>query len=180
MNDCLTTGDVARICDIPYITAYHWVKSGKIKSQRTPGGHYRIKRCDFVQFLEGCGFPIDDDLRQWRRKRILIISTEPDKIERMLPLASAVYEIASASDGFSAAWEITTFSPDLVLLDGLMPDGISICKHIKTNSKWHNIHILVTSSAAEKRIRFLQAGAEDCLPEPLTQPELLKRVQSLL
>jgi excisionase family DNA binding protein len=180
MNDLLTTGDVARLCEIPYITAYNWVKSGKIKSQRTPGGHYRINRCDMVDFLQGYGFAVSDDLKQCCKRRILIVSEQPDNIERMLQSADGSYEIASANEGFSAACEIIDRSPDLVLLDGLMPDSISICKQIKTNSKWHKIHILVTSSAAEKRIRFLQAGAEDCLPEPLTQPELLKRVQSLL
>ena len=188
MNDWLTTGDVARLCQIPYITAYNWVKSGKIKAQRTPGGHYRIKRGDLVEFLEGYGFPIDNEVKRWRKKRILIVSEKPEPLVEMLKLADGSYDTAIAENGFAAAFNVMSFSPDLVLLDSLIPDGLSICQQIKTNTSagsvqalnWQRINLVVTVSSSENLIRFLQAGAEDCLLEPITQQELLNSVQSLL
>ena len=138
----------------------------KIRATRTPGGHYRIKRCDFVEFLEGYGFPIDNEVKRWRKKRILIVSEKPEPLVEMLKLADGVYETALAENGFAAAFNVMSFSPDLVLLDSLIPDGLSICQQIKTNTSagsvqalnGHQISILVTVSSAENLIRFLQVG----------------------
>jgi excisionase family DNA binding protein len=180
MNELLTTGDVARICEIPYITAYNWVKSGKIKAQRTPGGHYRIRRCDVVEFLEGYGFPVSDDLKPWRKRRILIVSEQPDDLKRMLQSADGVYQVTSVNDGFSAGFKVMSSSPDLLILDSLMLDGVTVCKLIKAHPKTMSIKILCLTASAEQLIPLLQAGAEDCLVQPISPTKLKKRVRSLL
>ncbi len=185
-KEFLTTGDVSRWCNIPYITALSWVKAGKLKSRRTPGGHYRITRSDFVEFLEKYDFPIPDELRRWRKKRILIVDDEPpivDVVENMLQLAEGIYETTSASNGYDAALAIMEFEPNLVILDINMPglDGVEVCKRIKTNPKTMHIKILgITAMEQEKVNQLLQAGAEDCLQKPLNIMELQKRVQALL
>jgi len=185
-KEFLTTGDVARWCNIPYITALSWVKAGKITSRRTPGGHYRVTRSDFVEFLEKYDFPIPDELSRWRKKRILIVDDEPtvvDVVESMFQLAEGIYETASASNGYDAALAVIEFEPDLVILDINMPglNGIDVCKRIKTNPKTMHIKILgITGMEQEDINQLLQAGAEDCLQKPLNLTELQKRAQALL
>jgi len=185
-KEFLTTGDVARWCKIPYITALSWVKAGKIKSRRTPGGHYRITRSDFVEFLEKYEFPIPDELRGWRKKRVLIVDDEPaivDMVENMLQMTEGIYETATASNGFDAALAVVEFEPDLVILDINMPglNGIQVCKRIRTNPKTTHIKILgITATEQESIERLLNAGADDCLQKPLNMMELQGRVQTLL
>ena len=53
----LTTGDVARQCYVSNAAVLKWIKSRKLKAYRTPGGHYRIKRADFIAFLDDHGMP---------------------------------------------------------------------------------------------------------------------------
>jgi len=182
MKDFLTTGDIARMCDIPYFAALYWVKEGKIKSQRTPGGHYRIKRTDFVAFLDEYNYPVPPKLRVFRKKRILIVDDEPEKIKRMLALSNGVYETCYAKNGFFAAWEIMEFSPDIVILDTNLMDAncIEVIKSIKTNPETRTIRILIKTNDKENMIGFLQAGADDCLQKSSNVKELQKRVLSLL
>ena len=53
----LTTGDVARHCYVTNVAVLKWIRSGKLKAYRTPGGHCRIKREDFRAFLDNHGMP---------------------------------------------------------------------------------------------------------------------------
>jgi len=53
----LTTGEVARHLYVSNGAVLKWIKSGKLKAYRTPGGHYRIKRRDFAAFLDKHGMP---------------------------------------------------------------------------------------------------------------------------
>lgn len=185
-KEFLTTGDVARWCNIPYITALSWVKAGKVKARRTPGGHYRINRSDFVEFLEKYEYPIPDELRGWRKKRILIVDDEPvivDVIEKMLQASEGIYETATASNGFDAALAVMEFEPDLVVLDINMPglNGIEVCKRVRTNPKTTHIKILgITATGEESMNQLLQMGADDCLQKPLNMLELQARIQTLL
>ena len=184
-KEFFTTGDVARWCKIPYITALSWIKSDKIKSRRTPGGHYRITRSDFVEFLEKYDFSIPDELRGWRKKRILIVDDEPmivDVIEKMLQVTEGIYETDTASNGFDAALTVIEFEPDLIILDINMPglDGIEVCRRIKTNPKTMHIKILgITAMEPESINQLLQVGADGCLQKPLDIGELQKRVHTL-
>jgi len=182
VKEFLTTGDVAKMCDIPYNTAYHWVKTGKIKSERTPGGHFRIKTTDFVVFLEEYNFPIPDELSLFRKKRVLIVDDEPERIRRILAKSNGVCEMCSVKNGFFAAWEIMEFSPHLVILDAniCQADSLEVCKRIKTNPKTRAIKILIKTTEKENIIGFLQAGADDCLQNPSNMRELQKRVWALL
>jgi len=57
----LTTGDVARYCQVSKVAVLNWIKRGKLQAYVTPGGHHRIDRMEFKTFLLKYGMPFDED-----------------------------------------------------------------------------------------------------------------------
>ncbi|HJX12676.1 MAG TPA: helix-turn-helix domain-containing protein [Dehalococcoidales bacterium] len=57
-NIRLTSRDIAGYCQVSKSTVLEWIKSGRLKAFRLPGGHYRIDRKDFREFLERWNMPV--------------------------------------------------------------------------------------------------------------------------
>ncbi len=57
-NVRLTSQDIATYCQVSKSTVLEWIKSGRLKAFRLPGGHYRIDKDDFRVFLEKWNMPI--------------------------------------------------------------------------------------------------------------------------
>lgn len=94
------------------------------------------------------------------------------------------YQVTAACDGQDALEAFSRQQPDLVLLDIQMPrlDGIEVCRHIKNHPATRLTAVVLVSglSGAEDRRRGLAAGADDFLGKPVTVPELLASVGSLI
>lgn len=94
------------------------------------------------------------------------------------------YEIVKAYDGKEALRKVETTSPDLILLDIMMPgiNGYEVCKILKENEKTMYIPIIIVTAIQEKeaRIKAIEAGADDFLNKPVDELELTARVKSLL
>jgi len=58
--ELLTASDVARYCGVTSVTVSRWIRGDKLRAYTTPGGHYRIRKQDFRQFLESSGLPVDE------------------------------------------------------------------------------------------------------------------------
>jgi excisionase family DNA binding protein len=184
----LTTGDVASYCEVTSAAVLKWIDAGKIPVFTTPGGHYRILRTDFRDFLAQHGMFIDEGFfgKAHTRKRILIVDDEPAVvafIESALGLEGK-YELAAASDGFEAGQQVASFEPDLIVLDIMLPgmDGFEVCSRVKADPTTAHVKILaVTGFATEENIKkILNQGADDYLEKPVTIQDLREKVQELL
>ena len=58
--ELLTASEVARYCGVTSVTVSRWIKGDKLSAYTTPGGHYRIRKQDFREFLEASGLPVDE------------------------------------------------------------------------------------------------------------------------
>ena len=179
----LTTGDVAAHCHVSYETVMNWIKSGKLKAHKTPGGHHRIPARDFSAFLEEYNMPLPE-IEPVRRK-VLVVDDDPGLVSVIVEFFdnAGEYELATASDGFAAGIQVVKFCPDLIVLDLMMPniDGFEVCKSLKSNPETQQVLILViTGYAEEENIqKALACGADYCMAKPFRIAELKKKVDEL-
>jgi diguanylate cyclase (GGDEF)-like protein len=91
------------------------------------------------------------------------------------------HEVAVASTGKEALQQVHEHSPDIVLLDIMMPemDGLEFCQALQTEEIIRNFHIIITSArdALEDKVRGLELGAADYLTKPFSLAELRARLQ---
>jgi two-component system response regulator MprA len=91
------------------------------------------------------------------------------------------YAVTVASDGHAALQRAQTDSPDLVILDVMLPgiDGIEVCRRIRAEDDVP-VLMLTARDATADRVLGLDSGADDYLVKPFAYEELLARVRALL
>ena len=91
------------------------------------------------------------------------------------------YEVETSGDGRTALQRLTATSPDLVILDVMLPgiDGIETCRRIRTQGNTP-VLILTARDTTEACVAGLDNGADDYLVKPFDYAELLARVRALL
>ena len=178
-----TTFEAAKICHVTHHSIKNWIKQGLIRASRTPGGHYRILEQDLDSFREEYDmFPRD---KGPSKERIMIVDDEPDALELMENmLSSEGYELIKVSNATEVGLKAAQLSPDLILLDFLMPDinGFEVSKALRDNELTRTIPIMaVTCLIKEDDIqRIFECGADEYLPKPFKVDQLLKKVQELI
>lgn len=99
-------------------------------------------------------------------------------------LAEVDCDVAVAVDGQDTLDKVTSFQPDLILLDIMMPklNGFEVCKKIKENPQTRRIMILMVTALNELGDieRAVEAGTDDFLSKPVQKIELVKRVHNML
>lgn len=117
-KEVLTTGEVAKICNVAPRTVSKWFDSGTLKGYRIPGSRdRRIPTGELVKFMRAHNIPLDGV--QSGRTRVLIVDDEReivDVMERILT-EQTNYEVKTALSGFQAGMECERFKPHVILLD---------------------------------------------------------------
>ena len=116
---------------------------------------------------------------------ILIADDEPNQLELMsFNLSNAGYSIIKASNGKEAMELIENHSPDLIILDWMMPkmSGIDVCRTLRSRSETKQIPIIILSARSEDSDKSLglDTGADDYISKPFSPKELISRVKALL
>jgi len=117
-------------------------------------------------------------------KKILVVDDEPFNVEILKGLLSKKYDVETAANGEEAFTKVKQISPDLILLDVIMPeiDGYEVCRQLKSDQKTRNIPIVMVTCLTDRndRIKAIEAGADDFLSKPIDWIELGARVKSLI
>lgn len=120
--------------------------------------------------------------------RILVVDDTARNVKLLAELLTGSgYAVATAASGAEALEHVAGRAgerPDLVLLDVLMPGlgGYDVCRAIRANPATATLPVVMVTAleASAERVKGIDAGADDFLSKPISQPELLARVRSLL
>ncbi|MCA9274744.1 MAG: response regulator [Phycisphaerales bacterium] len=117
-KDVLTTGEVAKICNVAPRTVSKWFDSGQLKGYRIPGSKdRRIPVTELYRFMKAHHIPMDGITSG--NTRVLVIDSDrevSDVLERVLREQTS-YEVSTANTAFSAGLECERFRPHVVLID---------------------------------------------------------------
>jgi len=116
--------------------------------------------------------------------RVLVVDDLPPNVKLLEAKLSAEYfDVITAQDGPSAIEAAQTKSPDVILLDVMMPgmDGFEVCRRLKTEAATMHIPIVMVTALSETadRVRGLDSGADDFLTKPVNDVALFARIKSL-
>lgn len=115
-------------------------------------------------------------------RHVLIIEDDPTVLEvASTYLRAAGFIIHTEVDGFAGLAAAKRLSPDLIVLDRMLPgvDGVEVCRRIRAELTIPVI-LLTALGSTDDRIVGLEAGADDYLTKPFSPRELVLRVQSIL
>lgn len=117
-KEVLTTGEVAKICNVAPRTVSKWFDSGALKGYRIPGSRdRRIPTNELVRFMRAHGIPLEG--LSSGRTRVLIVDRERevvDVLEKVLG-EQTNYEVRACTSVFQAGMECERFKPHVVLMD---------------------------------------------------------------
>jgi DNA-binding response OmpR family regulator len=116
------------------------------------------------------------------RPRVLVVDDEAPILDLVRGyLEREGFEVATAADGPAALAAVRAGSPDVVILDVMLPglDGIEVCRQLRAFS---SAYVLMLTARGEEidRIMGLTVGADDYLVKPFSPRELVARVKALL
>lgn len=117
------------------------------------------------------------------KAKLMIVDDEADLLAELKPLLKrSGYDVATSSDGQEALELIKQTSPDLIILDVLLPhlDGREIVRQLRKASDWTPVILLTKVGAPAERAMSLQEGADDYLNKPFDPFELVARIHAIL
>src|ERR1700694_2668310 len=117
------------------------------------------------------------------RKTTILTADDDPQLLRLITrnLQLEGYEVLPVSDGQQALEQIEQKSPDVVLLDVMMPcmDGFTVCQKVR---EFSSVPIIIVTARGQDqdKVRGLDLGADDYLTKPFSVDELLARVRAVL
>ncbi|MCC7261720.1 MAG: response regulator [Candidatus Latescibacteria bacterium] len=120
-----------------------------------------------------------------RDARILVVDDVPANIAILRDaLEAEAYRIAVATNGQAALRQAARSTPDLILLDVMMPemDGYETCRRLKADEATRQIPVIFLTAHAETEavVKGFQAGGVDCIAKPFRKEEVLVRIRTHL
>jgi len=119
------------------------------------------------------------------QRRILVVEDEADIRELIrYNLAQEGFVIEEAADGVQALDRVARRTPDLIVLDLMLPglSGLEVCRKLRAAPQTANLPILVATAKGTEvdRVLGLEMGADDYVVKPFSPRELVARVKALL
>ncbi|GLK77308.1 DNA-binding response regulator [Methylopila jiangsuensis] len=117
--------------------------------------------------------------------RVMIVEDEePLTLLLRYNLEAEGYAVESVARGDEAETRLREWTPDLILLDWMLPglSGIELCRRLRTRPETERLPIIMLTARGEEaeRVRGLATGADDYVVKPFSVPELVARVRALL
>ena len=181
-KDVLTTGEVAKICNVASRTVSKWFDSGQLRGYRIPGSKdRRIPVSNLVKFMKGHGIPMDGLMSG--STRVLIVDSDEDVINTLTKVLSEQtnYEVHSATSAFEAGVECERFRPHVMLLDIHVSDseGRDVCKVLRASDDLQITKIIgMSSKLTDGQVAQLRhQGFDSALRKPFSVRQVIDAIE---
>ena len=116
---------------------------------------------------------------------VLVVEDEPAQREVLsYNLEAEGFRVARAANGEEALLVVEEQSPDIIVLDWMLPNvsGIEVCRRLKSRAETRSVPVIMLSARSEEvdRVRGLETGADDYVVKPYSVVELMARVRAQL
>jgi len=181
-KDILTTGEVAKVCNVAPRTVSKWFDSGQLRGYRIPGSKdRRIPLNALIRFMKEHSIPLDG--LQSGRTRVLIVDDESeivDVLEKVLT-EQANYEVRKVHSGFGAGVECEKFKPHVMLVDMHLGDvnGEEVLKLVRGNNELHFCKVIAMSGKLTdgQAKGLLNGGFDGYLKKPFHVRQVIEAVE---
>jgi len=117
--------------------------------------------------------------------KLLIVDDDLESLKLVgLMFQGRGHQIIAAQNGMQALSKASEESPDLIILDVMMPgiDGVEVCRRLRADPRTQDIPIIMftAKSQVEDKVIGFEAGADEYLTKPIHPAELIMRVEALL
>lgn len=185
-NKKLSTGEVGRLCGATTASVNNWIKGKKIKAYNTPGGQYRILVKDLIEFIRKNNMPIPEELKDFIKKRILIIDKDKSNTEFLKEIVKKInieIEISVYKDEYDGLIAVGELKPDLIFLNiAIFKEKIfNIYESIKSNKalKITTIFIIDENDFSSKE-KFYPYDNDEIIKKPLSISRLEEKLKKIL
>ncbi len=181
-KDVLTTGEVAKICNVAPRTVSKWFDTGALTGYRIPGSKdRRIPLNQLIRFMKHHGMPLNGLMTGCTR--VLIVDGEQDVVEVLEKILEdeAKYEVEVARSGFAAGATAEKFRPHVILLDLHLPDvdAKAVAKHVKGNPELQLTKVIaVSGKLTDDEAKGLTAsGFDGFLRKPFHVRQVIESIE---
>ena len=170
MNRFLTTGQVAKICEVAPRTVIKWFDSGRLRGYRIPGSmDRRIPREHLLRFLKEHGMPLGDLEAEVYRK-VLVVGADAPLLGVLKDNLRETdgFLIETAASGFEAGMRAESFHPDCIVVDlavGRIEAG-QIAQNLR-KSPDHATTLLIALTSDEPGEETYALGFNDAFRKPI-------------
>src|SRR6478736_4318174 len=185
LKDVLTTGEVAKICNVAPRTVSKWFDSGALHGYRIPGSKdRRIPLTQLIRFMKQHGMPLNGLMTG--QTRVMIVDEEADIVEVLEKILEdeAKYDVEVARSGFDAGIIAEKFRPHVILLDMHLSDidGREVAKQVKNNPDLQLTKVIAMSGRMtdEESKGLLAQGFDGFLRKPFHVRQVIEAVEDAM
>jgi len=179
--DWLTLGQAAKYLGVAQSTIRKWSDQGRVPAFYTPGGHRRYRRPDLDNFLNRSG-----PGGSMQQGPLVLIVDDDERVREYVRVnlemeGYAVREAGSAEEGLGVLDEV---SPDLILLDVMMPevDGWEMLRRVQERHGVGAIPVVMFSGKVDEQSaqEATARGAQGFVGKPFDPQQLIEHAKQLL
>ena len=184
-KDILTTGDVAKICNVAPRTVSKWFDTGQLKGYRIPGSKdRRIPMPSLVKFMKQHQIPLDG--LQTGKTRVLVVDEASPMLEVLTQVLTEQkgYEVTVAHSGFAAGVEAEKVRPHVILLEMHLSDvsGEKVVKLVRDHDDLQATKVIAMSGKLTEgqSQALLGKGFDGYVKKPLNVNRVVEQVEDAM
>jgi excisionase family DNA binding protein len=181
-KNVLTTGDVARICNVAPRTVSKWFDSGQLKGYRIPGSKdRRIPLGELLRFMKANNIPTES--LAVGKMRILLVDGQDGSLTALAESLAiqANYDVQIAHTAFQAGAVFQRFSPHVVLINLLATDvdAHGLCRSIRASEEFGTAKIIALANplSSQEAAALMQRGFDAYVANPTDLGEVAQKIE---